>query len=167
MIILEAYLDFLTEIHERKIDKEFGVDATSESFKLAQVMIESSVQSALGASGAREAAVDPELADLVRREQDSLKQVNAFQSMLSNAIAVPLDQQNPDALKDLQTRIKILKRAQATLLDEIKRRFPKYSDFTNPQPVIILPGTKSFTPRRGFDFNLFYRQQNLCLGNPA
>jgi CHAT domain-containing protein len=134
-IILEAYLDFLTGIHERKLDKEFGVNASAESFKLAQATIESSVQSALAASGARAAAVDPELADLVRKEQDALKQVNAFQAMLSNAIAVPSDQQNPDAFKDLQARIKTLKRARATLIDEIKRRFPKYSDFTNPQPV--------------------------------
>jgi CHAT domain-containing protein len=125
----------LTEIHGRKLDKEFGVDASAASFKLAQLMIGSSVQSALGASGAREAAVDPELADLVRREQDALKQVNAFQTLLSNAIAVPSDQQNLNDLKDLQARINTLKRARATLIDEIKRRFPKYSDFTNPQPV--------------------------------
>jgi CHAT domain-containing protein len=135
MVILEAYLDLLTGIHESKLEKEFGVDASAESFKLVQTVIGSSVQSALGASGAREAAVNPELADLVRREQDTLKQVTAFQAMLSNAIAVPPDQQNPDALKDLQSRIKTLKSAQATLMDEIERRFPKYSNFTNPQPV--------------------------------
>ncbi len=135
IIILEAYLDLLTEIHERGLGKEFGVDASAESFKLAQAMTESSVQSALEASGARAAAVDPELADLVRREQDSLKQVNAFQAMLSNAIAVPPDQQNPNALKDLQARIDTLRSARIILIDEIKRRFPKYSDFTNPEPV--------------------------------
>jgi len=146
MIILEAYLDLLTGIHERKFDKEFGVDASAESFKLVQAMIGSSVQRALGASGARAAAVDPELADLVRREQDSLKQVNAFQAMLSNAIAVPPDQQNPDAIKDLQARIDALRRARIILIDDIKRRFPKYSDFTNPEPVAFSQVQKHLRP---------------------
>jgi CHAT domain-containing protein len=134
-IILEAYLDLLTRIHGGKLEREFRVDASATGFKLVQAMIGSSVQSALGASGAREAALEPELADLVRREQDSLKQVNAFKAMLSNAIAVAPNQQNPAAIKDLQARIKTLKAARATLIDEIKRRFTKYSDFTDPQPV--------------------------------
>ena len=72
---------------EDKLEKEFGVSASSGCFKLVQAMIGSSVQVALGASGARAAAVDPELSDLVRREQDALKQINAFQAMLSNSIA--------------------------------------------------------------------------------
>jgi len=135
MIILEAYLDLLTDIHEGKLDKEFGVNASAESFKLVQAMIGSSVQRALGASGARAAAVDPELADLVRREQDALNQVNAFQATLSNAMAAPPDLQYPNALKDLQARIEALNIARVTLIDEIKKRFPKYSDFTNPQSV--------------------------------
>ncbi len=59
----------------------------------------STVQSALGASGARAAAVDSDLADLVRSEQDAFKQVNAFQAALSNALAAPPDQQNPNAIK--------------------------------------------------------------------
>ena len=138
MIILEAYLDLLTGIHGDKFEKEFGVDASAESFKLVQIMIKSSVQSALGASGAREAAIDPELIGLVRREQDSLKQINALQAMLSNAIAMPPDQQRPDALKDLTARIDALSRARIILIDEIKRRFPKYSDFTDPQPVTFI-----------------------------
>ena len=135
MIIIEAYLDLLTGIQRDKLEKEFGVDSLAESFKLVQPMIGSSVQGALGESGARAAAVDPDLADLVRKEQDSLKQVNAFKAMLSNAMAVTTDQKNPESLKDLQVRIKTLKSARAILIDEIKRRFPKYSDFTNPQPV--------------------------------
>ena len=134
-IILEAYLDLLTRIHGDKLENEFRVDASATGFKLVQEMISSSVQSALGSSGAREAALDPELADLVRREQDSLKQVNAFKAMLSNAIAVAQNQQNPEAIKDLQARIKTLKSARAALVEEIKRRFAKYSDFTDPQPV--------------------------------
>jgi CHAT domain-containing protein len=135
MIILEAYLDLLTELHKGGLETEFRVNTSAAIFKLVQVMIRSSVQSALGASGARAAAVDPELSDLVRREQDALNQVNAFQASLSNAIAAPPDLHNPDVIKDLQARIEALNIARVTLINEIKGRFPKYSNLTNPQPV--------------------------------
>jgi CHAT domain-containing protein len=135
LIIFEAYLDFLTGIHERKFGNAFGVNALATGFELSQAMIGSSVQSAVGSSGARAAIVDPELADLVRREQDALKQAGAFQCMLSDAIAVPPDQQNPKSINDLQAKINDLNSARSTLVDEIQRRFPKYADFTDPQPV--------------------------------
>jgi CHAT domain-containing protein len=146
MIILEAYLDLLAEIHKRGLDTEFKVSASTEIFKLVQAMIRSSVQRALGASGARAAAVDPELADLVRREQDALNQANAFQASLSNAIAAPPDLHNPNVIKDLQVRIEALNIARATLMNEIKRRFPKYSDLTNPQPVKFSQAQKHLHP---------------------
>jgi CHAT domain-containing protein len=146
MIILETYLDLLTEIYEGGLESEFRVNASAEIFKLVQAMIGSSVQSALGASGARAAAVDPELANLVRREQDALNQVNAFQKSISNAISAPLDLHNPNVIKDLQVRIEALNIARATLMNEIKRRFPKYSDFTNPQPVTFFHAQNFLRP---------------------
>jgi len=145
-VIIEAYLDLLTWIHEGNREIEFGVSASAESFKLVQAMRGSTVQSALGASGARAAAVDPDLAELVRREQDALKQVNAYQAMLSNALAAPPDQQNPNAIKDLKTRIDTLINARGALLDEIKRRFPKYSDFAAPQPVTLTVAQEYLRP---------------------
>jgi tetratricopeptide (TPR) repeat protein len=145
-VIIEAYLDLLTGIYEGDLEKDFGVSASAESFKLVQAMRGSTVQSALGASGARAAAVDPELGNLVRREQDALKQVNAFQAMLSNAFAAPPDQQNPNAIKDLKTRIDTLSNARGALLDEIRRRFPKYSDFTAPQPVKLTVAQEYLRP---------------------
>ena len=134
-IILEAYLDLLTGIHKTKLEAKLSIDASEETFKVSQVIISSSVQSALGASGAREAALDPNLSDLVRRGQDALKQINTFQIMLSNTIALPSDQQDPVATKELQVRMEEFRKARIILIDEIKKRFPKYADFTNPQPV--------------------------------
>ena len=145
-IILEAYLDLLTEIYGGKLEKEFGVNASEESFQLSQAMRGNTVQSALGASGARAAAVDSDLADLVRSEQDAFKQVNAFQVALSNALASPPDQQNPNAIKDLKDKIGTLSNARAALLDEIRRRFPKYSDFADPQTVSLSVAQKHLHP---------------------
>jgi CHAT domain-containing protein len=145
-IIVESYLDLLTEIYKGKREKAFGVDTSAEMFTLCQEMSGSIVQNALGASGARAAALDPELADLVRKEQDTLKQIDALQAILSDAIAAPRDQQNPDALRDLKAAIDSLSRARSVLIDEIKRRFPRYADFTDPQPVTFSEAQKHLRP---------------------
>jgi CHAT domain-containing protein len=145
-IIIEAYLDLLTRIHKGGLEKESEVSVSAESFKLVQAMRQSTVQSALGASGARAAAVDPDLADLVRREQDAFKQINALQTTLLNVSAAPPDQLKPEAIKDLKARIDTLSNARSALLDEIKRRFPKYADFTNPQFVTFSVVQKHLRP---------------------
>jgi CHAT domain-containing protein len=136
-ILVEAYIDLLTQVHEEKLEKEFEFNTSAEIFKLFQAITGSIVQKALGESGARAAAVNPDLADLVRREQDASKQLKALRIILSNVLAMPPDQQNPDTFKDLQTRIEALNSARTTLINEIKIRFPRYTDFTNPQPVTL------------------------------
>ncbi len=134
-VIVEAYLELLTRIYREKQEKTFGIDVAAKIFRLCEAMNGSAVQGALSESGARAAAVDPELADLVREEQDAFKQIGALQTTLSNVIAAPSDQQDPVALNDIKTTINTLEAARESLLEEIKRRFPKYAEFTNPQPV--------------------------------
>jgi len=145
-IILEAYLDLLIAIYGGKLETEFGINASEESFQLSQAMRGNTVQNALGASGARAAAVDPDLADLVRSEQDAFKQVNAFEAALSNALAALPDQQNSNAINDLKDMIGTLSNARTALLDEIRKRFPKYSDFADPQPVSLSVAQKHLRP---------------------
>jgi len=146
-IIVEAYIDLLSQIHGSQLENDTGINASAEAFKFADAIRGRTVQSAVEMSGARAAAMDPALADLVRKEQDALKQVNALHTSLSNALAANQDQQNPDAFKNLKTSIGTLINARATLLDEIKRNFPKYSDFTNPQPVTLSQVKNHLRPR--------------------
>jgi len=139
-ILVEAYIDSLTQVHEGKLEKEFEIDASAEIFKLFQAISGSMVQRALGESGARAAAVRPDLADLVRREQDASKQLNAMRTILSDVLALSPNLQNPNVVKDLKNKIDSLSAARATLKYEIKRRFPKYANFINPPlltPFII------------------------------
>jgi CHAT domain-containing protein len=133
--IVEEYLKLLGDIYKANQEEQFKVNASAESFKLVQVLIESSANKALGATSARAASVHPDLSDLVRKEQDSLKQIAALKATVQNALLVSPEQQNPDALQELKDRIRSLTRARSAFVDEIKRRFPKYSDFTNPQPI--------------------------------
>ncbi|GAG93723.1 unnamed protein product, partial [marine sediment metagenome] len=132
---VEEYLKLLSDIYKANKEEQFKVDASAESFKLVQILIESSANKALGATSARAASVHPGLADLVRKEQDSLKQISALRATAQNALSVSPEQQNPDALKELIDKIRTLRKARSVLMDEIKSRFPKYSDFTNPQPI--------------------------------
>jgi CHAT domain-containing protein len=132
-IIIETYLNLLAQVHESKLEDEFNIQAASEAFRLADILRGHVVQRALGASGARTAIENPQLADLVRKEQDASHQIRALQSILSDALAAPQNQRNSDATKELTAKLENLTQARSALLAEIKRRFPKYSDFTNPQ----------------------------------
>ncbi|MDD5169260.1 MAG: CHAT domain-containing protein, partial [Syntrophales bacterium] len=136
--ILETYIDFLGRIYGTPLEKELGVRAADESFRIVSFLGSRSVQTALGESSARAAAAyDPELADLVRREQDLNKQIAGLQETLSDAMMAPPDQQNPKALGSLKAEIEGLITARSTILAEINKRFPKYANFTSPEPVAV------------------------------
>jgi CHAT domain-containing protein len=132
-IIVEAYLNLLVRVHNMSQEKKFHIDASAEIFKLCASLNQSIVRNALGASGARAAAGNEQLADLVRKEQDASKQIEAFNEMQSNALIAPPDQQNKESLAELGFRINSLSTARATILDEIELCFPKYADFSNPK----------------------------------
>ena len=134
-IIVEKYIDILAQIHGSRLAEELGIDSSAEAFKLADAIRGYMVQRAMGASGARVVAEEPELSDFVRTEQDTQYQIRALQSMLTETLASPEEQQDPTAIKKMALKIKTLSEARTALLEEIKGRFPKYSDFINPQPA--------------------------------
>ena len=135
-IILKAYIDFLGSIYNTPQEKEFGVNALAESFRIANYLGGQTIQTAIGESSVRAAAAyDPELADLARKEQDDNKQITAIQAVLSNALMAPADQQDANAIKTMRASIETLTKARNSILDEIVKRFPKYANFTRPQPT--------------------------------
>lgn len=137
-IIVESYIDFLGRIHGTPMERDLKIEAPVEAFRLISYLGGLTTQTALGESSARAAAAyDADLSDLVRKEQDMSKQVTALQGIFSNALMTPRDQQDPQALKTLKDSIDTLTRARAALLDEIRRRFPRYADFTRPRAVSI------------------------------
>ncbi|MGD8688194.1 MAG: CHAT domain-containing protein, partial [Syntrophobacterales bacterium] len=134
-IIIETYMALLNQIYRNGLEQDFGIHAAEEAFRLAETLHGHSVQSAVAASSARAAVVDRDLADLVRREQDALKQINVLQATLTDSLAAPKSQQLSAVVEKLRSEIDALSKARMALLDEIQRRFPKYSEFTNPKPV--------------------------------
>ena len=76
-------------------------------------------------------------ADLVRREQDARKQINALYGLLANLLSQPNDQQDPKVVADLRSRIDTLRRALETLTIQIEKDFPAYAELINPKPVTV------------------------------
>ncbi|MBU0986048.1 MAG: CHAT domain-containing protein, partial [Proteobacteria bacterium] len=135
-LILDAYIQLLSRIHGTDLETKAGIDAASEAFSIADIARGQTVKQALAASSARAAAKDPVLADLARREQDALGQIASLNGLLSEALAVPHNQQNSESVKDLQSRLDLLQGARAAIMKEIETRFPDYADLVNPK----LPG---------------------------
>ena len=133
--IIESYMDILRRVRDSSSVSRYEFDIDEAMFQLAEAMNGSKVQQALGASGARAAIGDPDLADLVRREQDAAEQIKTLQETLTSLLAIPADQQDAAARDELKRGITALEKALDSLSEEIQSRFPKYADFIDPKPL--------------------------------
>ena len=149
-IILEEYLLLLAKIRGTEMERVLGVDAVAETFRLADVCRSRSVQRALEANAARASVQDPDLADMVRKEQDTQKHIDVLQQLLLNLVIASPDQQLPQVIEDLRAKIETLAEARLALRAEIQRRFPKYSDFVNPKSGSVSMVQRHLRPRESF-----------------
>ncbi len=135
--ILNGYLALLLEIRDRSLESQMGIDTVTELLRVASLVRSSTVQFALSASATRAAARDPELAELVRQQQDAGQALAAAIGTLLFVESAPLDQVDPSLRVQLRERVPALRAAQATLLGEIAARFPEYADLMNPAPPTV------------------------------
>ena len=127
--IVEAYLNMLA----RNSAGDVGV----ETFSLADAIRSRSVQQALAASSARAAAKDPGLAELVRKEQDLGKQVNAQLGTLNNVLSLPSGERDDKGVQAINTSINALRAERLKARQEIGQRFPAYADLVSPKPPSV------------------------------
>ena len=145
-IIFEGYLALL-------LSDDIDVPAADrnrlqmEAFRIAELTRSRSVQRALSRSTARAAAKDPDLSDLVRREQDALTHSSAMKSLLVEAFKREPGSARSRLVETLQSEIEQLDSARLTLTREIERRFPKYSSLMNPTLISIEETRKALQPR--------------------
>ena len=145
--ILEAYLELLTKIRGTTLEKEQNINAVTEAFTVANALTALPTQLALAESSARAASsTDPELSDMVRKEQDLQKQITVLESKLSELLGAPTNEQDSGVMNKLRSTVDSLSQARATLRNEITKRFPKYADFTNPGAVTIELAQKILHP---------------------
>ncbi len=116
---------------------ETNVEVGAETFALADAIRGHSVQQALAASSARAVAKDPALAELVRKEQDLAKQVNAQLGTLNNALALPPSERDENGVQSINASIRALRADRDKARAEIARRFPAYADLVSPKPPSV------------------------------
>ena len=126
--IVEAYIGLLA----RSGDTVTG-QVSLETFALADAVRGQSVQKALSASSARSVAKDPALAELVRKEQDLGKQINAQLGALNNALASNVRDEN--VMKATKATVDKLRTDRAKVRDDINKRFLDYAELIDPPTV--------------------------------
>jgi CHAT domain-containing protein len=127
--IVEAYFTILAR------QKDPAGDVGVETFSLADAVRGRSVQQALAASSARSTAKDPALAELVRKEQDLGKQVNAEMGTLNNVLALP--DRDEKQVQGINGSIAALRAERLKARQEIGRKFPAYADLVSPRPPTV------------------------------
>jgi len=149
-IILDGYIDLLADIHGTPVEKELGIDAAGTAFKIAEASRSRTVQGAVVASSARAAETNPELNDLIRKEQDALRQIDVLEATVLDLFDAPQKEQKPETIQNLRDNIETLRKAHASLLDEIKKRSPRYAEIVTPQPATPEVVKKLLRPDESF-----------------
>lgn len=129
--IVESYLVMLAK------EQNPSGDVGMETFSLADAIRGRSVQQALAASSARATAKDPALAELVRKEQDLGKQVNAQLGTLNNVLSLPSGERDDKGVAAINASINALRAERVKARQEISRRFPAYADLVSPRPPSV------------------------------
>jgi CHAT domain-containing protein len=125
--IVEAYIGLLA--------KSGDGQASLEAFALADAIRGHSVQKALSASSARSVAKDPALAELVRKEQDLGKQINAQLGALNNALAS--NTRDESVVSATKASVDKLRADRTKVREDIAKRFPSYAELIDPKPPTV------------------------------
>ena len=141
--VLEEYLDFLAGVQEKDLEVQLGLSVRDESFAIADRLRSQTVGGAIYASAARAAVEDKNIQDLTRLEQDALHQINSPEGEISDQLVLPANKQDEKLLKSLEAKVSTLRQAREIVLAEIKARFDRYSQFTQPKPATI-PEVREF-----------------------
>jgi CHAT domain-containing protein len=140
-MVVEAYVTLLS-----RMGATADVDVPAESFRLIDTIRSRSVQRALSASGARAAAQNPALAALVRKEQDLEKQLGAQLALLNSVLALPPEQRDDKAVKEIQGEIDKLRAVRDAAKRELAVKFRDYASLVEPAPPTIEQVKNSLRP---------------------
>jgi CHAT domain-containing protein len=135
--VLEGYIALLATDNGAQAARAAGMDPLSESFVIANRARARAVQRALAASAARAGVNNPELAELVRREQDTRLRISTLYGVLAAMVNVPSAEQDLTAIETVRIRIDDLRAARSALMQEIEGRFPDYAQIINPKPATV------------------------------
>ena len=150
----------------RRRRRETGRDIAAETFGLADAIRGRSVQQALASSSARMVAKDAALAELVRKEQDLTKQINAQLGALNNALALPSSERDETGVRAINAAIDKDRAERAKAQQEIARRFPSYADLVDPKPPTVEQIKATLAPGEAFLSFYFGRDASFVWAVP-
>lgn len=132
-LVAGAYIKLLSEIRGTPLEAQNRIDAAAEAFRVSDLVRGQVVLQAVAASAARAAANSPQLAALIRKEQDLTQEVEALYRFLIEQLSAPPERQLPKVIADMRSRIGAIDAERRTVSREIQGRFPAYADFVNPK----------------------------------
>lgn len=137
--IVEAYIGLLAKSGDNSTGQ-----VSLETFALADAIRGQSVQKALSASSARSVAKDPALAELVRKEQDLGKQINAQLGALNNVLSSNMRDEN--VARATRASIDKLREDRGKIRQDIAKRFPNYAELIDPRPPTVAQIREALVP---------------------
>jgi CHAT domain-containing protein len=159
--VIEPYMQLVA-----KAPAEPGRDIAAETFILADAVRGRSVQQALASSSARMVAKDAALAELVRKEQDLSKQINAQLGALNNVLALPSSERDEAGVRAINAAIDKDRAERAKAQQEIARRFPAYADLVDPKPPTVEQIKATLAPGEAFLSFYFGRDASFVWAVP-
>jgi CHAT domain-containing protein len=125
--IVEAYFNALVD------QAKDSNDVAQETFALSDAIRGHAVGHSVADATARSSIKDPDLANLVRDEQDLNKQIGASLGALNNLLSLPPDGQRDENVKAASAVVADLREKHAAAIREIDKRFPAYASLINPK----------------------------------
>ena len=158
-VIVEAYIG-AAGARAEQVERRRGRD-----LPLADAIRGHSVQQALAASSARMVAKDPALAELVRKEQDLGKQINAAARHAQQRAGAAAERARREGRRGASTPRSTSCAPTATRrATRSTKRFPTYADLIDPKPPTVDADQGDAARRRGVAVVLFRPGRQLRLG---
>lgn len=128
-IIFEKYIDLA--------GKAVNSPYSGRALGIADSLRGSGVQQAMNDAAVRAAASTPQLADLVRRDQDAKNEVQGLYNFISNRTGELEAKRSESVIGQIKLRIAELEKTRAQLDIEITKQFREYKKLTNPAPPTL------------------------------
>lgn len=141
--IFESYIQLLLDLPEVN-----QPSIQAEIFSVASFSSGSSVQQAINDAAARTKIGDPVLAELVRKDQDAARELDALYDFVSGSGEE--SKQLPEVMKALEERIRSLEEQRRSYKAAIEKQFPDFAQLVAPKPVSLEQLQKQLTSREAF-----------------
>ena len=135
-IVSDQIIPFLvaaTAVEQQDPSQRAALDA--DMFRAVQLVNSSVADKTIARVAVRQAAGNPELADLVRQYQDALSLRDNARIELVAENAKPNDERKPDRIQKFEDDLKTASANANALLLKVQQRFPDYARLADPGPA--------------------------------